>query len=130
MALHNAGKDDEIPFTAMELVTVLGEANRMDGLRNAPESFPLHLMGLRVGDVALLGIPGEPFGRAGVEIRKAPDWELILPSCTSNGYEGYFPMMECYEEGGYEARSSRYKAGTAEQIIAESTTLLAELRNL
>ena len=31
--------------------------------------------------------------------------------------EGYFPMLECYEEGGYEAGSSNFKAGVAELII-------------
>ncbi len=130
MELHNAGKDDEIPYTAMELVTVLGEASRRIALKDAPDAFSMHLIGLKVGDVALLGIPGEPFGQVGVELRKAADWELILPSCCSNGYNGYFPMMECYEEGGYEARSSRFKPGVAELIIEEGTALLAEMRNL
>lgn len=128
MDLHNAGKDDEIPFTAMELVTVLGEATRMVRLKDAPDAFSMYLVGLRLGSVALLGIPGEPFGRIGVEIRKTADWELILPSCCTNGYEGYFPMMECYEEGGYEARSSRFKPGVAERIIEAGTNLLGELR--
>lgn len=129
MGLHKAGKDDEIPFTAMELTTVLGEASRALELENGPDYFIMELIGVSMGDVALLGIPGEPFGEIGVEIRKAPEWELILPTCCTNSYEGYFPMMECYEEGGYEARASRFKPGVAEQIIAEGTALLAELRN-
>ena len=129
MALHDAGKDDEIPFTAMELITVLGEASRMIALKDAPEAFSMHLIGLKVGSVALLGIPGEPFGKIGVELRKAADWELILPSCCSNGGIGYFPMMECYEEGGYEARSSRFKPGVAELIIREGTDLLTQLHS-
>jgi hypothetical protein len=37
-------------------------------------------------------------------------------------------MMEAYDEGGYEARSSEFKAGVAEHIIDEGTQLLAALR--
>ena len=129
MALHDAGKDDQIPYTAMELVTVLGEATRMIKLKDMPDAFSMHLTGLRIGDVALLGIPGEPFGKIGVELRKAKDWELVLPTCCTNSYEGYFPMMECYEEGGYEARASRFKPGVAEQIITEGSALLEQMYN-
>ena len=129
MELHNAGKDDEIPYTAMELVTVLGEASRRIALKDAPDAFSMHLLGLKVGSVALLGIPGEPFGKIGVELRKAADWELILPSCCTNGYIGYFPMMDAYEEGGYEARASRFKPGVAEQIITEGSALLEQMYN-
>ena len=48
--------------------------------------------------------------------------------CIANGYEGYFPTREAYEEGGYEARSSVYAAGVAEKITAEGLALLAQLR--
>jgi len=52
----------------------------------------------------------------------------VLPCCITNGYEGYFPMREAYDEGGYEARSSIYAAGVAERIIEAGLSLLAELR--
>lgn len=38
------------------------------------------------------------------------------------------PMLECYEEGGYEAGSSNFKAGVAELIIASGLDLLESLR--
>ena len=53
---------------------------------------------------------------------------MIMPCCLVNGSTGYFPMQDAYDEGGYEARTSNFKAGVAEQIIAESTKLLSELR--
>ena len=37
-------------------------------------------------------------------------------------------MKEAYDEGGYEARSSNFKAGVAELIIEEGLKLLGELR--
>ena len=52
---------------------------------------------------------------------------MILPCCLTNGSEGYFPMQDSYDEGGYEARSSRFKAGVAEFIIKEGKELLGSL---
>ncbi len=125
--LHNAGKDDQIPFKGMELTTVVAEAGRMVMLEHGPESFPLTLSTVAIGNVCLLGIPGEPFNGVGIGIKEAEGWDLVLPCCITNGYEGYFPMQDSYDEGGYEARSSRYKAGTAELIIEEAKALLDTL---
>ena len=61
----------------------------------------------------------EPFTGIGRALKEAPGWALVLPMCITNGYEGYFPTREAYDEGGYEARSSVYAAGVAETISAE-----------
>ena len=126
--LHDAGRDDEIPYKAMQLTTVVAEAARMCALENGPESFVLNLTGLKIGPVAFVGIPGEPFTDIGVEIKKAEGWELILPCCLTNGAMGYFPMMSAYDEGGYEAKTSRFKAGVAEIIIDEAKKMLDEMK--
>jgi len=126
--LHKAGRDDLIPFEAMELTTVVAEAGRMVRLEHGPESFPLTLSAVAIGNVSLLGIPGEPFNGVGRGVKEAEGWDLVLPCCLTNGSEGYFPMQDAYDEGGYEARSSRYKAGTAELIIKEGKALLDTLR--
>ena len=125
---HDAGRDDLIPYEAMELTTVVAEAIRMCELENGPEYIDLTLTGVRLGNIALMGIPGEPFTDIGVEIKKAEGWDLILPCALANGYEGYFPMQSAFDEGGYEARTSRYKAGVAERIIAGAKELLEEIK--
>lgn len=127
--LHNAGKDAELPYKGMMLTTVVAEAARMVRLEHGPESFPMYLSAVAVGNVALAGIPGEPFTGIGRDIKKAPGWDLVMPMCLTNGSEGYFPMQEAYDEGGYESRSSIFAAGVAEQIIAESTAQLDTLRS-
>ena len=126
-ALHDAGHDDQIPYTAMELTTVVAEATRMLNLENGPDQFELALTGLRLGPVVFAGIPGEPFTQIGRSIKEAPGYKMILPVCLCNGTQGYFPMKEAFDEGGYEARSSRYKGGVAETIIEESKVMLEEL---
>ena len=126
--LHNAGRDADIPFEGMELTTVVAEAGRMVRLEHGPESFPMDFMGVAIGNIALFGIPGEPFTGVGRGLKEAEGWDLVLPCCLVNGCRGYFPMQDAYDEGGYEARSSSFKAGSAELIIEEGCQLLDELR--
>ena len=126
--LHNAGRDAEIPFEGMELTTVVAEAGRMVRLEHGPEAFDMTLSAVAIGNVALAGIPGEPFNGVGLGLKEAQGWDLVLPCCLTNGCEGYFPMQDAYDEGGYEARSSTYKAGTAELLIKEGKSLLDSLR--
>ena len=126
--LHNAGRDDEIPYKAMMLTTVVAEAARMVRLENAPDTFPMLFSAVAIGDVAMFGIPGEPFNGVGRGLKEAEDWKMVIPCCLTNASEGYFPMIDSYDEGGYEARSSSFKAGVAERIITEGKEILASLR--
>ena len=127
--LHQAGRDEEIPFQGMELTTVVAEAERMIRLKDAPETFPMVLSSIAIGNVALIGIPGEPFTGIGRGLKESKGWSLVLPTCLTNGSEGYFPMQEAYDEGGYEARSSPFRSGAAEILITEGCQLLDELRS-
>lgn len=129
-ALHAAGRDSEIPFTGMELTTAVAEALRMKQLRNGPAAFALYLTGVRLGNIAFLGLPGEPFTGIGLGIQAGSPFAMTLPCCLVNGAEGYFPMKDAYDEGGYEARSSNFRAGIAELLIEESTRLLLELQKM
>lgn len=126
--LHEECGDEGIPYSAMELTTVVAEALRMCDLENGPDHFDLGLCGLAIGPVALVGIPGEPFTAIGVGIKEAEGWKCILPMCLTNGCEGYFPMKDAFDEGGYEARSSVFKGGVGEAIIDGGISLLNELR--
>lgn len=128
--LHDAGRDDEIPFKAMQLTTVVAEALRMCRLENGPEEFNLCLTGVQIGKIAMLGIPGEPFTDIGVGIKEADGWSMIMPCALTNGDAGYFPMQSAFDEGGYEARTSQYKAGVAERIIDGGKKVLNSLLDL
>lgn len=126
--LHQAGKDDQLPYTGMMLTTVVAEAARMVRLEHGPESFPMPMTAIAIGDVVLVGIPGEPFTGIGRALKETEGWNLICPACNVNGNEGYFPMQEAYDEGGYESRASNFRAGVAELLISEGRKLLNELR--
>ena len=125
---HAAGRDEEIPYVGMQLTTMVAEAERMLLLEHGPEGFDLRISALKIGSVALCGIPGEPFAETGRHIKAAPGWKMALPCCCTNGYANYFPLASDYAEGGYEARSSLFQAGVAEQIQAECERLLETLK--
>ena len=127
--LHDAGRDDLIPYEAMELTTVVAEASRMCRLENGPYDFPAELMAIRIGDLVLSTIPGEPFTNIGERIKEIPGWEIVIPCALSNGSMGYFPNNSAYDEGGYETRASSYARGVADVIVNESAAMLSELKN-
>ena len=126
--LHIAGRDAELPYSGMMLTTVVARAARMVRLEKGPDSFRMLLSAIAIGPVAMFGIPGEPFTGVGRALKEAEGFDLVLPTCNTNAKEGYFPMLECYEEGGYEAGSSNFKAGIAELIIDAGLSLLEDLR--
>ena len=126
--LHLAGRDNELPYSGMMLTTVVADAARKVRLEHGPDSFRMPLSAIAIGPVAMFGIPGEPFTGVGRALKEAEGFELVLPTCNTNAKEGYFPMLECYEEGGYEAGSSNFKAGVAELIIHAGLGLLEDLR--
>lgn len=125
--LHLAGRDDEIPFEGMRKVTDIARAARMVRLEHGPEAFPMNLSAVVIGNVVLLGIPGQHFSCAGLAMKAIPGFKMILPISQVNGSEGYFPPMSAYSEGGYEAAASNFRAGVSELLVSESEKLLSSI---
>ena len=123
--LHLAGEAVQINSAGGAMS--IAKAGRILELEHGPEYFEIELSAVAIGNVALLGIPGEPFDGVGVALKEAEGWSLVLPTCLTNGNHGYFPTKEAYDEGGYEAERSRFKPGVAEIIIQEGKKLLAQI---
>lgn len=77
--LHNAGKDDEIPYVGMMLTTVVAEAAIMLKLENGPDIFDMRLSAVKIGHVAIIGIPGEPFTGIGVGLKATEGFDMVIP---------------------------------------------------
>ena len=122
------GAEAAVPhLTGMARVEVVAEATRIVRLMNYPDEKELYVTAVSVGDVVFAGFPGEPFTDIGRAIKSNSKFTLTFPACAANGYEGYYPMQSAYNEGGYEARTARYVAGTAEMLIAASTEVVNAL---
>ena len=125
--LYESGRSDLIPFKGMQLTTAVAEALRICNMENGPETFDLPMSGLKIGSIALISIPGEPFTDIGVRIKAAENWDLVMPCAITNGYEGYFPVYSAFAEGGYEAKTSPYTARIADEIVNCAKEILTEL---
>ena len=125
--LHNAGRDDEIPYKGMMLTTVVAEAKRMVNLENGPESYDMTVCGIKLGDAIFVGLPGEPFTGIGRAIKNIKEDGIILTCCIVNDSAGYFPTKEAYDEGGYEAKSSVFAPCVAEKLIGAVKEVIENL---
>jgi len=95
------------------------------------ENVLVNLQSARVGDVALIGIPGEPLVEVGLRIKGRSPFKSTLVIAYANGYCGYIATSEAYEQGGYEVTPTwwnRLARGAAEVVIEESLSLANELR--
>ncbi len=126
--LYESGREEEIPFKAMQLTTVVAEALRMCRLYGGPDTKDLPMAGIRLGDVGMVFLPGEPFTDIGVKIKETEGYGMIMPCALTNGYFGYFPVKSAYDEGGYEAKSSNYASNIAEKIVECNKQILKELK--
>jgi len=82
---------------------------------------------LRLGEVAIVAMPGEPFSEIGVAVRKASPFPVTMFCGYSSGMGGdYMPTREEYAFGGYEVERTPYGPGAAEQLIRETVALFRE----
>lgn len=104
------------------------KAERMIRCSLGPETDALPVSAVRIGPAVFVGLPGEPFNGIGLGLKENSPFRVTLPCCLTNGGQGYFPMYECYAEGGYEAGSSNFAAGVAERLIETGTELMNALK--
>jgi len=129
IAAHEAGQTDVIPAGGMGYTTLIAEAYRIKRLENGPDSFTLNLNAVRIGDVVITGVPGEPFTDIGCEIKERSPFAMTIMCSNANGDDAYYPSKAAYAEGGYEAKSSVFAAGVAEAIIDGTLEMLGTIHN-
>ena len=93
---------------------------------------------IRIGDLAFVGLPGEPFNEFGVDIKtKSPSPNTMVMG-LANDYTSYFPTEVSFSQGppgftpyisGYETTpgSTIYEIGSGEALAASAIRQLEEL---
>lgn len=117
-----AGLVDGLPeahFATMRLA--------MHRVQDQPDE--VEVMTLRVGDVAVVGLPGEVFCELGMEIRRRSCAAHTLVVELSNDAIGYLPTRESFAQGGYEVTvgSTFYEPGAGERLVEAAIGQIAEL---
>jgi len=87
------------------------------------------IQALRLGDIYILGLPGEVLVEVGQAIRQQAGLEKLLIATIANDAIGYVCHGPAYDEGGYEAEAGASLAkGAGEIMVKESLALLREIQ--
>jgi len=81
---------------------------------------------LRIGDVYILGLPGEVLVEIGLEIKAKAGIENLFVVSLANDAVGYVCPRAAYKEGGYEPGSGTNLAPGAGEIVTERALKLIE----
>jgi len=84
-------------------------AREAQGLANYPDTVPITLQALHIGELTIAAAPCEVFAKTGLAIKSGSVAKSTFTIELANGYGGYLPPPEQHEYGGYEtwpARSS------------------------
>ncbi len=91
-------------------------------LAERPEALDTRVQSLRIGEAALVALPGEIFAATGLAVRGQSPAQATLIASLANDYLGYICTQEALERhGGYETWASPHSiaaAGTAERLAA------------
>jgi neutral ceramidase len=94
------------------------------------KEFEYEIQALRLGDLAILILPGEPFVEAQLDIKQRSPAARTFVAHMSNRYVGYIPTAAAIERGGYETRpsiASKLAPEALQTIANKSVALLQEL---
>ena len=116
---YEAGKLEPTPH-----ITELAYARRIIRLRTSPIFRPVPVTAIQIGNLAFVGFGGEAFTAYGQLVRDiAPDKFVVCAVCA-NGYEGYLPTEEAFQQGGYEAKSSLFTPCLQQELVDAAKELL------
>ncbi len=85
---------------------------------------------LRIGDVAIVGVPAEYFTQLGIDIKNRSPFRHTYVAELANDWIGYLPNREGHKLGGYQVWTgfhSYAEPGTGERIADLAVDLLHEL---
>lgn len=77
-----------------------------------------------------MGVPGELFGKLGIEIKRRSPFRYTYVIGLANDYIGYIPDKEAYDLGGYQLWTGLHSfvaKGTGEAMVEGAVRLLDEV---
>lgn len=103
--------------------------------REAVEKLPVEMetivQALRIGDLAMVGFPGEFFVEYGLNTKRNSPCARTMTIELANDWIGYVPTDHGLDQGGYEtwlARTAKVAKGTEGQFVAAALRTLAAVQ--
>ena len=86
---------------------------------------------IRLGEIALVGVPGELFAALGLEIRRRSPFRYAYVIGLANDTVGYIGNRDAYDLGGYQLWAGLHSPsapGTGEAMVEQALAMLHEVR--
>ena len=97
--------------------------------RQRDGAFSYEIQAFRIGDLCIVGLPGEPFveGQLALKVNSAAPY--LFPAHLTTHYVGYLPTREAYPRGGHEANEdvtywAKLAPGCLETVIERARSLV------
>ena len=117
-ASHMVELDPSVVMVEWDWVFAVGVMDLADESRTVP-AYPYEIQAVRIGDMALLALMGEPFVEAQLRIKREAPFAFLQVAHMGNGNSGYIPTREALAGGGYETR-----VGRGSQLAPEALELI------
>jgi neutral ceramidase len=88
------------------------------------------LQAIRIGDLAIVGVPAEYFTQLGLDIKNRSPFRYTYVAELANDWIGYLPNIEGHKLGGYQVWTGYHsyaEAGTGERIADAIVAMLKEI---
>ncbi len=88
------------------------------------------LQAMVIGEVAIVGVPGELFTGLGVDLKEHSPFQYTYIASIANDWMGYLPDREAHTLGGYQTwmgLHSYAEEGTGERMVDECIRMLRQL---
>lgn len=97
-------------------------------LRGGPvgSTVPAFLQAIRIGDQAIVAVPGEVFSEIALAIKERSPAATTLFAGYANGVISYLPTAAEYPYGGYECDYAHHSYGLVEQVAPETEEIIVE----
>jgi hypothetical protein len=87
---------------------------------------PIEIQAVRIGEAALIGLPGECFTEYALEIKRRWPGRAFVVSLVNGDLQGYIVTEEAAAQGGYEATTALFDP-TAGRVLVDQALELSRV---
>jgi hypothetical protein len=90
-----------------------------------------YIAAMRIGELALVGLPGEIFVEHGLTVKRRSSFKSTCVIELANDWIGYIPTLKAFTEGSYETEliaSSRSQPEAGDRMVETALALLERLK--
>jgi|GEM_PF-4027961 len=102
-------------------------AERLAVVDAMPVSAATPVSVIAIGDLCLVGLPGEMFVEFGLDLRRRLPFPFVAPIGLAGDHIGYCPTEKAFDKGGYETWRSPVNwtaPGTGERLVDAAVSLM------